>query len=312
MKNKIKEFKTLDEQVEILKNRGLVISDVDKTESLLLRENYFFINGYRHIFVKSHNDDMFIDGTTFDELYAVFQFDRNFRNILFKNLLIVENNLKSIMSYKLSKKYGIKEKDYLKASNFSQDIKKVRQVSDVLNKVKRQIKINGRQHSATLHYLSNYGYVPLWILVKLLSFGMINELYSILKPEDKLSIAEYYNLDVETLGTYIALLSNYRNLCAHEDIVYDHRTQKVIPDTRYHRELNIHLINDEYSCGKDDIFAAIIMLKSVLNESDFRDLVNETSYELDLLDGRVNVIPQEKILDRMGFPSNWEEIANIK
>lgn len=308
---KTKEFKTLDEQIEILKNRGLVINDVDKAENLLLRENYFFINGYRHIFLKNRKEDKFINGTTFEELYAVFQFDRSFRNILFKNLLIVENNLKSIISYRLSKKYGIREKDYLKPSNFSQDVKKVRQVNDVLNKIKRQIKLNGRQHSATLHYLSNYGYVPLWILVKLLSFGMINELYSILKPEDKLSIAEYYNLDVETLGIYIGLLSNYRNLCAHEDIVYDHRTQKEIPDTRYHRLLEIPTMNDEYEYGKNDIFAIVIMLKHVLNESDFIDFVNEVSYELNLLDGRVEVIPQSKILDRMGFPPNWENIADI-
>ena len=309
---KTKEFKTLDEQIEILKNRGLVINDIDKTEELLLRENYFFINGYRHIFMKNHKEDSFIPGTTFEELYAVFQFDRSFRNVLFKNLLIVENNLKSIIAYKLSKKYGIREKDYLKPSNFSQDIKKVRQVNDVLNKIKRQIKLNGRQHSATLHYISNYGYVPLWILVKLLSFGMINELYSILKPDDKLAIAEYYNLDVETLGIYIALLSNYRNLCAHEDIVYDHRTQKEIPDTRYHMELDVPTTNDEYVYGKNDIFAVIIMLKCMLTESDFTDFVNEVSYDLDLLDGRVNIIPQSKILDRMGFPSNWEEIAKIK
>ena len=309
---KTKEFKTLDEQIEILKNRGLVINDIDKTEELLLRENYFFINGYRHIFMKNHKEDSFIPGTTFEELYAVFQFDRSFRNVLFKNLIIVENNLKSIIAYKLSKKYGIREKDYLKPSNFSQDIKKVRQVNDVLNKIKRQIKLNGRQHSATLHYISNYGYVPLWILVKLLSFGMINELYSILKPDDKLAIAEYYNLDVETLGIYIALLSNYRNLCAHEDIVYDHRTQKEIPDTRYHMELDVPTTNDEYVYGKNDIFAVIIMLKCMLTESDFTDFVNEVSYDLNLLDGRVNIIPQSKILDRMGFPSNWEEIAKIK
>ena len=309
---KTKEFKTLDEQIEILKNRGLVINDIDKTEELLLRDNYFFINGYRHIFMKNHKEDSFIPGTTFEELYAVFQFDRSFRNVLFKNLLIVENNLKSIIAYKLSKKYGIREKDYLKPSNFSQDIKKVRQVNDVLNKIKRQIKLNGRQHSATLHYISNYGYVPLWILVKLLSFGMINELYSILKPDDKLAIAEYYNLDVETLGIYIALLSNYRNLCAHEDIVYDHRTQKEIPDTRYHMELDVPTTNDEYVYGKNDIFAVIIMLKCMLTESDFTDFVNEVSYDLNILDGRVNIIPQSKILDRMGFPSNWEEIAKIK
>lgn len=309
---KTKEFKTLDEQVEILRSRGLVINDVDKTEGLLLRENYFFINGYRHIFMKNHKEDFFIKGTTFEELYAVFQFDRSFRNLLFKNLLIVENNLKSIISYKLSKKYGIKEKDYLKPSNFSQDTKKIRQVNDVLNKIKRQIKLNGRQHSATLHYLSNYGYVPLWILVKLLSFGMINELYSILKPDDKLAIAEYYNLDVETLGIYITLLSNYRNLCAHEDIVYDHRTQKEIPDTRYHRELNIPMMNDEYVYGKNDIYAVVIMLKQMLTESDFTDFINEVSYDLSLLDGRVSVIPQVKILDRMGFPANWEEISKLR
>ena len=308
---KTKDFKTLDEQIEILKNRGLVIRDVEKTESLLLSENYFFINGYRHIFLKSHKDSNFIKGTTFEELYAVFQFDRNFRNILFKNLLIVENNLKSIISYRLSKKYGVKEKDYLKPSNFSLDSKKVRQVNDVLNKIKRQIKINGRQHSATLHYLSNYGYVPLWILVKLLSFGMINEFYSILKPEDKLSIAQYYNLDVETLGIYIGLLSNYRNLCAHEDIVYEHRTQKEIPDTKFHRLLDIPMMNDEYEYGKNDMFSVVIMLKQVLNESDFTDFVNEVSYELSLLDGRINVIPQSKILDRMGFPPNWEDITDI-
>ena len=309
---KLKEFKTLDEQIGILKERGLVINDVDKAKNLLLSENYFFINGYRHIFLKNSKSSEFIPGTTFDELYALFQFDRSFRNVLFKNLLIVENNLKSILSYGLSKKYGIREKDYLKPSNFSQDIKKVRQVNDVLNKIKRQIKLNGRQHSATLHYISNYGYVPLWILVKLLSFGMINELYSILKPDDKLAIAEYYNLDVETLGIYIALLSNYRNLCAHEDIVYDHRTQKEIPDTRYHMELDVPTTNDEYVYGKNDIFAVIIMLKCMLTESDFTDFVNEVSYDLNILDGRVNIIPQSKILDRMGFPSNWEEIAKIK
>lgn len=309
---KLKEFKTLDEQIGILKERGLVINDVDKAKNLLLSENYFFINGYRHIFLKNSKSSEFIPGTTFDELYALFQFDRSFRNVLFKNLLIVENNLKSILSYGLSKKYGIREKDYLKMSNFSQDIKKVRQVNDVLNKIKRQIKLNGRQHTATLHYLSNYGYVPLWILVKLLSFGMINELYSILKPEDKLNIASYYNLDVETLGIYIALLSNYRNLCAHEDIVFEHKTQKEIPDTRYHRELDIPMMNDEYIYGKNDIFAVVIMLKFMLNESDFTDFINEVNYDLCLLDGRVNIIPQDKILDRMGFPANWEEIAKIK
>ena len=93
---------------------------------------------------------------------------------------------------------------------------------------------------------------------------MINELYSILKPEDKISIAEYYKIDVETLGIYIGMMANYRNLCAHEDIVYDHRTQKELPNTKYHQLLNIPTMNDEYIYGKNDIFAIIIVLKYML------------------------------------------------
>ncbi|HOZ54360.1 MAG TPA: Abi family protein, partial [Bacilli bacterium] len=245
------------------------------------------------------------------ELYAIFQFDRAFRNIIFKNLLIVENNLKSIISYELSKKYGITEKDYLNPNNFTSDSIKIRQVSDVLNKIKRQIRVNGKQHSATLHYISNYGFIPLWVLVKVLSFGMINELYDILKSNDQIELAAIYNLDSETFGLYISLLANYRNLCAHEDILYDHKTQREIADTKYHRELNIETLNDEYVYGKNDLFALVIMMKYMLRSGDFREMVNEISYELDTLDGKIETISQSKILDKMGFPDNWKEIQNI-
>ena len=105
-----KKFKTLNEQIEILQNKGLIINDCEKAKEILLKENYFFLNGYRYVFVKSLKDKTYIPGVTFDELYSLFLFDRSFRNIIFKNLLIIENNLKSIISYQLSKKYGYKEK----------------------------------------------------------------------------------------------------------------------------------------------------------------------------------------------------------
>ena len=309
MANKI--FKSIDEQIEILKSKGLVINDLDKTKDILFRENYFFISGYRHMFMRGNKEKGFIEGTTFEELYAVFVFDRKIRNIMFKYILVIENNIKSIISYQLSKKYGFKDKDYLNPKNFTQDALRVRQVYDVLNKMKRQIRVNGKQHTATLHYISNYGYIPMWILVKVLSFGLISELYGILKTEDQVTVSEFYDLNTETLGIYLALLSNFRNLCAHEDIVYEHRTQKTIPDTKYHRLLDIPMMNDEYIYGKNDMFSVVIMLKQVLNKNDFTDFVNEVNFELSLLDGRVNVIPQSKILDRMGFPSNWEDITDI-
>jgi len=307
-----KEFKSLAEQIEIMKNKGLAINDEEKAKVILLRENYFFINGYRHLFMKSMNDKKFIPGSTFDELYAVFTFDRRFRNIIFKNVLIIENNIKSIISYQLSKKYGYREKDYLRPENFSLDRKKSRQVNDLIHKMKRQIRVNGEKHSATFHYINNYGYIPLWILVKLLSFGIVSEMFTILKPEDQMSIAEYYDLDILVLSNYLSILANYRNLCAHEDIVLEHRTQRFIDNTKYHRMLNIPVTDGEYIYGKNDLFALIIIMKQMLSDDEFRLMVYEIGYELDILDGKVNTIPQNKILDKMGFPENFREIVNIE
>ena len=211
----IKTFKTIDEQINILKSKGLEIDDIDYAKDVLLRENYFFISGYRHLFLKSSKDRMFIPGSEFKEIYALFNFDRQIRNIFFKNILIVENNAKSIFSYQLSRKYGIKEKDYLNPSNFDRTSDKSRQVNDLLKKIKRQIRINGGQHSATMHYISNYGYVPFWVVVKVLSFGLISELYTVMKKEDQKEVAEVYDISSDCLMIYLQILSNFRNLCAH-------------------------------------------------------------------------------------------------
>lgn len=308
MANKI--FKTLDEQIDIFKQRGLIINDVDKAKTLLFKENYFFINGYRHFFTKNYKDKNFIDGTTFEELYSMFTFDRKVRNIFFKNLLIIENNIKSVISYQLSKNYGYKEKDYLEPKNFSQDAMKSRQVKDVLSKMKRQIRLNGQKHSATMHYINNYGYIPLWILVKVLSFGIVSELYCILKIEDQINIADFYGLSPETLMTYLSILSNFRNLCAHEDILYDHRTQRMIPDDVIHRNLNIEKGPEIYKYGKNDLFAVLIILKYMLSVDEFREIYNELGYEIDHLEGKIKVLKIDSILDKLGFPVNWRLILD--
>lgn len=307
----VKEFKTIDQQIDILKKKGLIIEDIDKAKDILLKENYFFLNGYRHIFMNSFSDRTFISGATFDELYSLFLFDRYSRNIFFKNLLIIENRLKSTISYQLSKKYGYKEKDYLNFKNFDQSPEKKRRVKDVIDKMKRQIRINTSRHNATLHYMKNYGYIPLWILVKVLSFGMVCELFTILKKEDKLAVSSVFGMTVSYLESFLPILSNYRNLCAHEDIVFDHKTDRVIPDTEYHAKLNIFRMDDEYIYGKDDIFAVIIIFKYMLEKEEFRLMLKEFEYEFQKLDSRVDSVSALKILDAMGIPRNYMDIINL-
>ena len=242
----------------------------------------------------------------------MFSFDRQLRNILFKNILVVENNLKSILSHIVSKNHGFKEKHYLNPNNFVKDSSRNRQINDLIHKMKRQISINGKQHSATSHYLSNYGYIPLWVVVKVLSFGIVGELYTILQFNDQKEIAEVFKVEVEALEEYLPILANYRNLCAHEDICYLNKSQATISNTLYHNLLNIPRLNGEYIYGKNDLFALIIILKRVLKDEDFNLMLNELIYELDILDSKIDSISIEKILDEMGFPINYKDIGRMK
>ena len=307
-----KQFKNLDEQIEIFKFKGLVINDEKYAKDILLRENYFFLSGYRHLFMQSDNQKFYIKGTTFEELYSLFLFDRTLRNILFKNLLIIENNLKSVCSYQLSRRYGYKEKDYLKEKNFDTSSDKKRQVTDLIKKMKRQIRSNSRENTATMHYVSNYGYIPLWILVKVLSFGIVCEMYSVLKREDQNEIASIYGINCEDLLVYLPLLSNYRNLCAHEDILYENRTKKEINDTIYHQLLNIKKNDDTYQYGKNDLFALIIIIKELLQKEEFKSMIIEMDNAISTLDYNLSVISINSVLEKMGFPHNWKDIANIE
>ena len=79
----------------------------------------------------------------------------------------------------------------------------------------------------------------------------------------------------------------------------------MIENNKYHEKLNIPKINEEYIYGKDDLFALIIILKYLLRPDEFKMLINEISYEIDSLEGKLNVISIDKVLDRIGFPKNY-------
>ena len=81
----MKEFKTYQEQIEILKSPGIVINNEEFALEKLQEDNYYnIINGYKDLFIDSNQ---YIQGTTFEEIYSLFEFDRNLKSILLKNIL---------------------------------------------------------------------------------------------------------------------------------------------------------------------------------------------------------------------------------
>lgn len=119
-----KVFKTYDEMISLLASRGVDISTPELksyAKKRLQHEGYYnLINGYKALFLLPQNspadDDKFKLGTTINEIYALYNFDRRLRNVFLKYVLLIETNIKSLISYTFSEKYG--HSNYLIYSNF--------------------------------------------------------------------------------------------------------------------------------------------------------------------------------------------------
>ena len=71
-------------------------------------------------------------------------------------------------------------------------------------------------------------------------------------------------------------------------------------------------MKDEYIYGKRDLFALILVLKSMLSADDFKMLMNELIYEFDSLEGKLKSVSIDTVLKKMGFPPNYKEVMYIE
>ena len=70
-------------------------------------------------------------------------------------------------------------------------------------------------------------------------------------------------------------------------------------------------MNGDYIYGKNDMFSVVLILKQLLAKDVFTLFLNEISYEINYLSGRLKSININKVLDRMGFPENYKEIVRL-
>ena len=88
-----KEFKTIDEQLNILKSRGLTIDDEEKASDFLLHNNYYRVSGYS---LTLRNHDVFSKTASFQIIF------RELLEIFFKTKLNFSFEPKIVISIMLS------------------------------------------------------------------------------------------------------------------------------------------------------------------------------------------------------------------
>ena len=305
-----KTFKSYEEQIEILRSRGLLIENELETIKILRNENYYnIINGYKDLFLESGEVEKYKENSKFNELYALYKFDREIRNIFLKKILIFENNIKSVIAYNFSKNYG--HVDNIKLSNFDDERKNIKQISkliaDIHGDIARQL---GRDKSLT-HYLETHGYIPLWVLVKIFTLGRVSKFYTLLKEKDRreisIEITKGFEVLEKDLKGYLKLISIFRNLCAHEERMYNFKSKNNanspinIPKTVIHNRLNI-------LGNRNGLFDLLICLKLLLEKEEFEKLFIKLEKSITNLEKELTSIDIKDVLKVMLFPDNWKTI----
>lgn len=325
-----KTFSTTNAQLRKLRTRGLVIVNGGKAKRIIEMENYYnLINGYKQPFLdRSYNgaDEQYLTGTTFEEIYELYLFDREMRNLFIKYILEIENNVKSVLAHDFSGKYG--HDNYLRIVNFDTTVKKwekkttaqkVGEVSDLISNLQHEIARHLSKNNPMIsHYMLKYGYVPLWVLVNTLTFGTISIFYSYLTQKDQNDIGRHFKLKPDEMNSFLQVLTIYRNACAHDERFYNlkalYRSTKPnsIRTMDIHKKMQIPVNKGNNPvCGKNDLFAIVIIFKVMLSKREFNSFFSDLKKWMKKLEGNLHVISIKQIETEMGFPSNWRDIKDI-
>lgn len=315
-----KVFKTHDEQLEILRNRNIDFSsrkEKTKAKIIIQREGYYkLINGYKDLFldktVTDVNNEIYKTGTTVSQIFALYAFDRNIREIFLRHVLHIETNIKSLISYTISEQYG--HDNYLLYKNFNTAKKNSnKEISNVIADLNQTISKN-YSDPCIAHYLKNYGYVPMWVLNNVLTLGSVSRLYSVMKTPDRQKISKTFDITDTDMENFLFILSIIRNFCAHGNRLFCFRIRRPLVDTNIHCNLSIPKKNSEYIFGKRDLFSAVIALRYLLSYRDYKFFHNQLKGAINKLSHKISVIDINTVLQEMGFPPNWKELLhrNIK
>lgn len=204
----IKPALSVSEQVKLLQTRGLIIENPSSAEALLLQNSYYRLNIYFHKYMKAEN--CFKVGTTFEDIVAVYEFDRWLRNRLLTLLEPIEIHIKTRIAYRLSHSYG---SDCFYKDNCFKNIDDFKKVTkDFENERNRNYK-----DPIILHHETAYrGKYPIWVVVEFLSFRAVSNIFACMHERDKKQIAkDAYNVNEYFLGQWLHTLSVLRNICAH-------------------------------------------------------------------------------------------------
>lgn len=296
-----KSAKTYADQLGILASRGLVIADPVFAENCLRHHNYYRLSAYRFPLTVIGNPDEFLPGTTFEQLWQLYEFDRRLRHLVLEASKRVEISARSRWAYELGHAHG--PHAYEDPSHFFPAALHTK----ALDKLDEEIDRSTEEFIA--HFKTTYGMArpPIWAACEVMSFGLVSNFVRQLRaPALRQCIADTYGLDEKAFVSFLHHLNTVRNACAHHARLWNKRFTISMQPPRAKPAALVSSFDpvppksaaNPTPQAPNKIYNTLVMLAHLMDIIDppatwrhrLRDLIQAQSFP---------------VASHMGFPANW-------
>ena len=211
------------QQLDLLKSRGLTVPDEPLALRVLEHHNYYRLSAYRFSFTVPGHSDQFRPGVTFTQLWELYQFDSSFRLLIAEACKRVEISARSHWAYEVGRQLG--PLAYLENQHFLDALIHARTLTKLDSEMSRSKEEFIKHHKQTLRM----PWPPAWVVVEIASFGNTSNLIGQLKnPSLRQAIADPYQLDETVFCSLLHHLSVLRNTAAHHSRLWNRQFTVVV------------------------------------------------------------------------------------
>jgi abortive infection bacteriophage resistance protein len=314
-----KPYLSVSQQVELLRGRGMHISDTAKAETCLHRIGYYRLSGYAYSFrhreivqaqdgsEREHIYENFRRGTEFGTIMDLYVFDKKLRLLFLDAIERIEVALRVEIALLLGK-YGAYS--YRDPAIFNRFFTTPDLVSGATPHEKFVAKLDESfsrsREEFTIHYSATYSSEPpIWMSIELWDFGCLATALSGMRDADLNELSAFYALPKRRYLTSWSQSINFvRNICAHHGRLWNRPlVHQPAPPKVGDIPLLEHLINDELA--KRRLYAVAAILQYLMRT------VHPTSTWSERLKEHILTLPQSPHLSarHMGFPTGWQDLS---
>lgn len=211
-----------EDQVEKLISRGMAVADRAAAIHILQHVNYYRLGVYWHSFEQDHVAHTFRAGTRFEDVVALYEFDRLLRSLVMDAIERIEVSFRTQWTYHLSAAYGSHAHMVQKAHSAAWPYT----VEELNREIARTDEIFIKR------LMQKYGDAspPIWAVSEIMSFGLMSKWFKNLRVNTvRKNIAHIYGVHPDILESWMQHLCVVRNSCAHHSRLWNRRFDRAAP-----------------------------------------------------------------------------------